>query len=385
MQLRESLKLIAALVFGVVVTTAIGQGVPSETEAQKIHPDSLQPGDRLGRVSIDGNWLVVSTPLHDLTGGAWLYRWNGSLWIVHQKLHDLQPPLDDEDEFGYAVDIHGDLIAIGAPGDDDGGVNAGATYLFRIITGSVVLEAKLPGAVAEDEYRSGSSVALSDDTLVSGSPWANVDSDGNQNLDKGGASIHEFSGGSWSATGWLATGNVDDEQRIGTRVAVTDSFVALSGTSASGNYGQVAMFWRTSGGGAYFLAVIESPVGNTDARFGFDIAMDDSTEPDRLAVGEPGSAKSGAYSGAVHIFRYSVASGDFYLEQSPVSDFNQAGDFYGTGVDLQNGRLLASSTYGNQSVANVGRMDLFEDNGQGLLVNTLGYIASDVTPTMKPL
>jgi len=379
LQLRGSLKLIAALVFGVVGTAANGQGVPSETEAQKIRPDSLQPGDRLGRVSIDGNWLVVSTPLHDLTGGAWLYRWNGSLWMVHQKLHDLQPPLDDEDEFGYAVDIHGDLIAVGAPGDDDGDVNSGATYLFRIINGSVVLEAKLPGAVSGDEYRSGSSVALSDDTVVSGSPWANVDSDGNQTFDKGGASIHEFSGGSWLATGWLATSIVDDEQRIGTRVAVTDNFVALSGTSASGNYGQVAMFWRSNGGGVYFLEIIESPVGNTDGRFGFDIAMDDSTGVDRLAVGEPGSVKNGSFSGAVHIFWNYMS--EFYWEQSPAPDFNQAGHFYGTGVDLQNGRLLASSTYGNQSVPNVGRMDLFENNSQGFLTNTLTYIATDVIPT----
>ncbi|TNF66425.1 MAG: DUF4347 domain-containing protein [Gammaproteobacteria bacterium] len=95
-------------------------------------------GDRFGEsldLSDDGNILAVGAIGHDL-GGALanagkvrVYQWNGSSWV------QLGSDLDGEaanDESGIAVSLNaaGDLLAIGAQNNDDGGVNTGQVRLY---------------------------------------------------------------------------------------------------------------------------------------------------------------------------------------------------------------------------------------------------------------
>ena len=71
------------------------------------------------------------------------------------------PDADPFDAFGYAVDLAGDLLVVGAPLDDERGPSAGAVYLFRVRDGRAVLEAKIPGTVAGEQY--GTTVAVTAD------------------------------------------------------------------------------------------------------------------------------------------------------------------------------------------------------------------------------
>ena len=69
------------------------------------------------------------------------------------------------DEFGQAVGVDGDWIAIGAARDDEGETNTGSAYVFSYNGAAWVQAAKLnaPDAAAQDQF--GIALAISGDTL----------------------------------------------------------------------------------------------------------------------------------------------------------------------------------------------------------------------------
>jgi len=78
--------------------------------------------------------------------------------------------LDPDDSFGYAVAINDNFVLVGAPGDDDAGVNAGAVYLFDL--GTLALVQKItPSGLGGDlsNMRFGSSLsAYNEDNIAVG-------------------------------------------------------------------------------------------------------------------------------------------------------------------------------------------------------------------------
>jgi hypothetical protein len=61
-------------------------------------------------------------------GSAYFFVRSGGMWTQQQKL-----TADDGaagDQFGMSVDVDGETVIVGAPGDDDGGSSAGSAYVF---------------------------------------------------------------------------------------------------------------------------------------------------------------------------------------------------------------------------------------------------------------
>ncbi|MGB5324728.1 MAG: putative Ig domain-containing protein, partial [Pseudomonadales bacterium] len=84
-------------------------------------------------LSVDGVDLVVGDWFADsvvaATGAAYVFQLNAGTWVEQAKLVSDAPNLNDY--FGFSVSIKGDLIAVGAYGDDDGANNYGAVYIFE--------------------------------------------------------------------------------------------------------------------------------------------------------------------------------------------------------------------------------------------------------------
>ncbi len=84
-----------------------------------------------------------------------------------------------DDEFGYAVAIDGDTAVVGMPGDDDGGLNAGAAFVFiRDSSGTWSQVARLRPSIPEANALFGNSVALKGNTIVVGAPREGTGSSG---------------------------------------------------------------------------------------------------------------------------------------------------------------------------------------------------------------
>ena len=96
--------------------------------------------------------------------------------------------------FGSAVAVDGDVIAVGAPLDDEleKGLTHGAVYVFRRIGGHWFEEAKLFGSQAGWNDVFGSSVAIQGNLLVVGQPHSDP-----AGSDFGAAYVFRRNGATW--------------------------------------------------------------------------------------------------------------------------------------------------------------------------------------------
>ncbi|MCH7526588.1 MAG: hypothetical protein IID39_04040, partial [Planctomycetes bacterium] len=147
------------------------------TEEAKLTASDAAAGDVFGRsVSIDHDVVVIGAPFDDdrgiFSGSAYVFRFDPdeAQWGQETKLI----PNDNAayDRFGDAVFISNEVCAIGAPFNN----GRGSTYVYRFDSdnSSWIEEANLTASDAEvfDQY--GSSVSISEDTILVGA-WRSDD------------------------------------------------------------------------------------------------------------------------------------------------------------------------------------------------------------------
>ncbi len=137
------------------------------TEVQKLIAPDADSMDYFGEaLAIDGNTLVVGVPQDTIggnyaAGSAYVFVRSGGTWSFQAKLTAYDGK--SADNFGFSVDIIGDLIAVGAPGHDvtppDWDLE-GKVYLFRHDGTIWTLEAELTPVDNPGDFEFGSSVAI---------------------------------------------------------------------------------------------------------------------------------------------------------------------------------------------------------------------------------
>lgn len=178
-------------------------------------------------VAISGDTILVGASgdggVQMRGGTAYAFTRNGATWLQQAKL----APADVEggDQFGCSVALVGDDAAVGAKGDDDGGLDAGAAYVYVRAAGAWSETQKLtaPSPTPSDQF--GLAVAISGDRLLVGSPYADgsVVNLGEAHLFKRALS------GVWSApAGGLRASDGGTGDQFGSAVAI-DGATALVG------------------------------------------------------------------------------------------------------------------------------------------------------------
>ncbi|MDG1358963.1 MAG: hypothetical protein P8P71_00845 [Phycisphaerales bacterium] len=152
-------------------------GVWSETTP--LSDGVVPPGSGFGSaLDLDGSTLVVGAPRLDLdgmnAGGAvvWELDADGSPFAMERLTIS---SIAAGDRFGVAVAVDEDVIVVGAPGDDDAGIDAGAAWVFRREGVGWIVDAKLLPSVNDDGGVFGTAVSLDGDRMVVGAPRAGVD------------------------------------------------------------------------------------------------------------------------------------------------------------------------------------------------------------------
>jgi len=178
----------------IVVGQYIGIGTPAPTEkldvAGNIKAATLKPNaikftgaanDFFGNsVSISGNYAIVGAYADDGVAGAdqgsaSIYQWNGSNWVLMQKLTDASGAADDL--FGINVSISGNYAIVGAYADDGalGADQGSASIYLRMGLGCQRLQYITdPGANANDNF--GKATAIDGAThrfLIGANTYAN--------------------------------------------------------------------------------------------------------------------------------------------------------------------------------------------------------------------
>ena len=234
------------------------QGTGEWTQKAKLTPSDGEALDFFGHsVAVSGNTVLVGAYLDDDndledSGSAYLFTKpnNGGGWA------DWDPTVDtetakltasdaaDDDNFGTSVALDDDTAVIGAPGDDDNGIDSGSVYVFvKPADGWATTSthtAKLTAADGAAQDNFGHSVAVDIDTREAGGVEVEIatvvvgayqhdpiDSDSDPNspsylLDAGAAYV--FTGGSdvWSQPVKLTASDGAAGDYFGNSVVVDD-------------------------------------------------------------------------------------------------------------------------------------------------------------------
>jgi hypothetical protein len=145
-------------------------------------------------VAIDGNWAVIGAYECDINGvpdagAAYVFARTDAGWVERQKLFDANDPCSSED-FGWSVAIENDTILAGCPSDSLDGKQTGSVFEFVRSGVTWVQRDRLTAPDANKDDGFGSSVALSAGRLIVGAPY-----DDDAGLNSGSAYIFNSSAG----------------------------------------------------------------------------------------------------------------------------------------------------------------------------------------------
>ena len=141
----------------------------------KVFSSDQSFADNFGtKVAVSGSFAVGTTPFDDDLGpdSGSAYVFDAATGAELRKI--LAPDGAERDFFGLSVALDGDLLAVGAPLDDDAGASSGSVYLFDVRTGA--FQRKLVASDARAGDRFGFAVAIANGRVIVGAP--NVDTPG---------------------------------------------------------------------------------------------------------------------------------------------------------------------------------------------------------------
>ena len=319
-----------------VTTTQIDTGevyVYNSSGALVSRLTNPNPGldDRFGSaVAVSGNLVVVGAWKDDVSttdaGGAYLFRADTGALLFSLT----NPNPNGTDEFGYAVAIEGNLVAVSARGENAGSNDVGIVYIYSATTGMTVRTITNPDAAADDRF--GSSLAMRGTTLIVGTPG-----DDTTGVDSGRAYLFNPSTGSLIRT--LENPSPADGDQFGTAVAIAGSHAVVGAPFDDGLATDAGAVHQFDGLTGNFVRTIDHPAAAAGDQFGVSVGVNG----DQLVVGAAKADDPTNGADAGRAFLFSAATGSLLSTiQNPTPN---AGDEFGGSVAVSNlGYVVGSAT-----------------------------------------
>ncbi|MGV3596890.1 MAG: T9SS type A sorting domain-containing protein [Bacteroidota bacterium] len=357
------------------------------TQVKKLAPPDRQTADQFStRVAIDGNYAVVGAPGHDRdsaggnfksnAGAVWVYERVNGAWGFTKKL---TPPNIDSarvasDNFGAAVAVSGNYIAVGANGQDwdSAGGNfkslAGAVYIFERRNGVWGYAKKLTppntdsARVASDQF--GQNIALEGTTLVVGSVGQDYDSiGGDLALQAGAAYVFERNNGVWGYVKKITPpSNTSDSARkvgdgYGNSVSISGNDIIIGASQQ--DWDSTASSYKSTAGAAYHFKKVNGVWGytkklsppNTDSarvagdRFGTAVAV--SGNYALISSGTVGAGNDWDSAGG----NYKSNAGAAYFFQNSSCELEYNNGWVGSSPSGSTGICVCNITAGTATIA----------------------------------
>ena len=327
---------------------------------------------RLGQsVGVSGTTVVAGAPYasgpSQFAGVAQVYvTSNGISWSQQATLIAADPaPVD---YVGWAVDISGDTLVLGSYGNNAGGADSGAAYVFTRSGTTWTQQAKLVAADAAPGDGFGYSVGIDGDTIVVGAPLE--DEAGG---DAGAAYVFTRSGTTWTQQAKLVSSTIAPLDNLGAAVGIAGDSIVVGSPSAdgpgAGQRGSANVFTRAGGVWTEQAELLASD-GATGDLFGNSVAIDG----DAIAVGAPLDDDTAADSGSGYVF---VRSGSVWSQQAKlVAGDPEAGDRFGFSIGIDGGRTVLGADREGIAGSQAGAAFVFDRVG-GLWSQTTKLLASD--------
>jgi len=345
----------------------LGASAAAQCQRQQLEALLPAPADLLGEsVALHGNWLLVGAPsglpAGNGPGRVLVYRRQAGEWLFWQEL--TAPDGEVGARFGAALALDDNLAAVGAPADDEAGLDTGAAYVFvRLGDTWLNLDKLLPSDGAPGDAFGGA-VAVSDDRIVVGA--RRHDALGPQS---GAAYVFENPGGgvSWDEVAKLLPSDGAPGDAFGVCVAADADLVAVGSDLADDggvSAGAVHVF-RAQGGGFDEEGKLLPADPKGEAFFGRAVALD----AERLVVAAPGQMAptpggGDVPAGAAYVFEQAqpgVWGQDARLSAPDPSP----GDTFGAALGLRDGVLVVGATLTDRGAPNVGSAHVFRAGSGG--------------------
>lgn len=248
------------------------------SQQAKITPDDGAAGDFFGgKVSIEDDVLVVSAAgVGDgaTVGAAYVFALIDGAWVQQAKLYADSGSFYDG--FGSRVAVSGETVVVSAPRDDEAGAgpNSGAIYVYVREADRWECEAKLVVNDAVGGEALGWSLGIDQDTVVAGAPFCR-----DYGANSGAAYVFAREAGVWTQRSRLLPEGVDERDEFGSAVAVKGGLAVVGAWKDDDNgFDSGAAYLYKNAGGEWRESVkLLSSDGDLYDRFGYGAALNGDT------------------------------------------------------------------------------------------------------------
>ena len=332
-----------SIIIAATVIAGAAQPVDAQCENKLLASDGAAGDHFAYSVSISGDVALIGAYNNSANGSAYLFRHDGIDWVEEVKL--LASDGAAYDRFGHSVSISGDVAVIGARLDDDNGDMSGSAYVFRFDGANWIEEAKLLASDGAPEDEFGNSVSVSGDVAVIG---AHLDDD--NGAESGSAYVFRFDGANWIEEAKLLASDGAVGDYFGYSVS-TSGDVAVIGAYNDTPFGDdsgSAFIFHYDGTSWIEEAKLLASDGAVGDYFGYSV----STSGDIAVIGAYRDDDNGSSSGSAYVFRYDGlnwieeakllasdgARDDYFgISVSVSGDLAVVGAMYGSGNDIYSG------------------------------------------------
>jgi hypothetical protein len=296
-----------------------------------------------GAVAIDGNMAIIGAAYDDDNGAQ-----SGSAYLFDVTTGTQLAKLLPSDGataafFGETVSISGGIAIVGAPGDEQNGIDSGAAYLFDTATGAQL--AKLVPSDGEAGDWFGGSVGISGGTAVISAPF---DNDNGPN--SGAAYIFDTATATQTLKLLPDDGSTNDE--FGCSVAINGTTViigSLQDDDHGANSGSAYLFDALSGIQITKLIADDSDI---EDRFGSSVSIAGAI----AVVGAKQEDETAINAGSAYLFDTTTGT---QISKLCVSD-GSAGDYAGHSVSISGTTVISGAFLNDENGESAGVAHLFE-------------------------
>jgi len=311
-------------------------------QVAKLTASDATAGDKFGSsVGVSGDVVVVGAyqPFPaEQPGKAYVYEQPAGGWVDMTETATLTTSDGaNNDNFGFAVDIDGTTIVIGAYLDDDGGTNSGSAFVFEQPFGgwaTMTETGKLTSGDLDQEDQFGISVAIAGDTIAVG-----ADRDSNVAFQAGAAYVFVKPAGGWESAvdnGKLTAAVPVEFDRCGLSVGVGEGFVvagAWGDDQVAQKTGAALVFVRPVTGWSDMTTTAKLVA--SDAVSGDHLGWSVEADGQVIAAGAPANLFDGSGFGATYLFLQPISGWADAIEDAKlVSSSLTEDDEFGTAVAL---------------------------------------------------
>ncbi len=344
------------------------------SETQKLLATDPGVGDAFATaVAIDGDTAIIGAPTDDEkgvdAGAAYVFVRDPVMntWTQTQKLMSGDASATAGDNFGKSVSISGDAIAIGAPVDN---TSRGAVFVFQRTAAALpftqLQKITAPNAANGDQF--GGAVAIAGTSITIGAPF----DDNGIGGDAGSAFVYFKSGATYALQATLTAGALGapgDEFGSAVAISADTTLIGSYGDDANGSLaGAAYVFVRVGAVWSQQSKFLPVDIKASD-RFGWSVALSGET----ALIGAPLASTS---TGAAYAY---VRNAGTWMQQKKFTALDaDASDQFGHSVAISGDTAIIGARADEPKGTNSGSAYVFLRNA-GVWAQEKKFVASDET------